>query len=188
MAGMESIVAPGGRRTDDAWVNENSASLFAAVYFIVIMRVEAITLGTVVDRAAYVPRRKEILALLNRARKEVTVKDVDEQDAWVGWKTLKTKDFDLAVEQVNTRDWLAGDWYTGIADLLKQVQRPDTDMLDDDDLAPEIQLRRADTMFQEKYDFLSDARRSDYNTWKESMLLKISEFTAANDDMEIDTK
>lgn len=168
---------------------EHITSLFAALYFFVIMRVKAVTSGAMVDREAYVPQRKEILALLNQARQEVNVKDLDEEEFWVGWQLLKSKDFDLAVEQVNQRDWLTGDWYKGIAEVMKQGQHDDNDALEDDDESgPQLRARRADTMFQDKYDFLSDARRSDYAVWKDNMLSRISQFMATSNSMEIDTQ
>ncbi|KAH7320974.1 origin recognition complex, subunit 6 [Stachybotrys elegans] len=173
LAGMESILIPGGKRTEDEWVKEHTTDLIAAIYFFTTMRVRAIASGEGMDRDEYVPQRKAILALLAQARMEVTVAGYDEDEAWRDWTTLKAKEFDAAVAQVNERDWLQGDWYKGIDDVVQGVQ--DSDMLDADVAdSSQIPIRRADTMLQDKYDLLSDTRRADYKAWKESMLSRIA--------------
>lgn len=189
VAGMESITAPGAQHHEDEWISQNITPLFAAIYFFVIMRVKALASGETVDREGYVPQRKEILGLLTRARTEVTIKGVDEDDAWEGWTNIKSKDFDNAVAQVNERGLLSGDWYHGISDVVKLTQRThadDIDMLDDEDVITTVQVRRADTMFQDKYDFLSTTRREDYKVWKKNMLAKIDQLAATGTAMEVD--
>ncbi|KAM5342979.1 hypothetical protein ACJ41O_013945 [Fusarium nematophilum] len=190
LAGMEVIVTPGGRRTEDEWVLQSTSALFAAVYFFVTMRVRALASGEAIDREGYVPLRKDILALLVQARKEVTVRGFDEEDAWDGWSNLKTKEFDDAVARVNERGWLTGDWYQGIADVVKLTQRSQLDDVEmfDDETIPKMQVKKADTMFQDKYDFLSEAKRADYVHWKEEMLAKIALLTTAGAAMEVDTQ
>ncbi|KAF5022371.1 hypothetical protein F66182_5572 [Fusarium sp. NRRL 66182] len=188
LAGMEAIVTTEGRRTDDEWILQNTTGLFAAIYFFVTMRVKALTSGEGIDREGYVPLRKEILALLARARQEVTIRNLPEENAWEGWTTLKSKDFDDAVAQVNERSWLTGDWYQGIADVVKLTQRSQFDNIEmlDDETMPKMQVKKADTMFQDKYDFLSEKNRADYMHWKEDMLAKIALLTAGAA-MEVDT-
>ncbi|KAI5458047.1 origin recognition complex, subunit 6 [Mariannaea sp. PMI_226] len=187
LAGMEAIVIPAGRKTDDSWVLQHITGLLAAIYFYVTMRVRALASGEAVDRNGYLPVREEIITLLSRARKEVTVGNSDE-DSWDGFTSLKTKEFDDAVAQVNERGWLNDDWYQGIVDVVKLTQRSqldDVDMMDEDAL-PKMQIKRADTMFQDKYDFLSEAKRADYKIWKESMLTRINSLTTTNTAMDID--
>ncbi|KAI1054337.1 hypothetical protein LB506_010283 [Fusarium annulatum] len=189
LAGMENIITPAGRRTDDEWVLQNPTALFAAIYFFVTMRVKALASGEGIDREGYVPLRKEILALLARARSEVTVKDLADEDAWEGWSTVKSKDFDDAVAKVNERAWLTGDWYQGIADVVKLSQRShleDVEMQNEETI-PKMQIKKADTMFQDKYDFLSEAKRTKYMHWKEDMFTKIVLSTAQGAAMEVDT-
>lgn len=207
LAGMESIIVPGGRKTEDEWVLQNSSALLAAIYFYVTVKVKdlaslkALSLGSdiamkinnllpgeAIDSAYYAPQRKEILALLARARKEVTIPEFEEGSAWYGWTNIKTKDFDEAITKVNERDWLKGDWYHEIADVFKLTQRgafDDVDMLDDDLASAQAQVKRADTMFQDKYDYLSEAKRADYIAWKKSILAKIDS-KAMTVPMEID--
>ncbi|KAM0430493.1 hypothetical protein ACHAPT_005840 [Fusarium lateritium] len=190
LAGMEAIVTPGGRRTEDEWVLQHITALFAAIYFFVTMRVKALASGEAIDREGYIPLRKEILALLTRARKEVSVRGLDEDEAWDGWSSLKSKEFDDGVARVNERAWLTEDWYQGIADVVKLTQRSqfdDVEMLDEETM-PKMQVKKADTMFQDKYDLLSEAKRADFTHFKEDMLARIALLTTAGAAMEVDTK
>ncbi|OBS27570.1 hypothetical protein FPOA_01512 [Fusarium poae] len=189
LAGLEAIVTPGGRRTEDEWVLQNVTALFAAIYFFVTMRVKALASGEGIDRQGYVPLRKEILTLLTRARQEVDVKGLSEEDAWEDWANIKSKSFDDAVAKVNERSWLTGDWYQGIADVVKLSQRghlEDVAMLDEETM-PKMQVKKADTMFQGKYDFLSDARRTEYMHWEKGIYAKIA-LSTTGAAMEVDTQ
>ncbi|KAM0253163.1 hypothetical protein ACHAP5_000633 [Fusarium lateritium] len=188
LAGMEIILTPEGRRTEDEWVLRNVTALFAAIYFFVTMRVKALATGEGIDREGYVPVRKEILALLARARHEVTI-NLPEESAWEGWANIRSKDFDDAVAKVNEQSWLTGDWYQGITDVVKLDQRgdlEDAEMLDGVTM-PKMHIKKADSMFQDKYDFLSEAKRRDYAHWKEDMLAKIALSTTTGAAMELDT-
>ncbi|POR32382.1 Uncharacterized protein TPAR_07430 [Tolypocladium paradoxum] len=189
LAGIEFIVAPVGQRTDDVWVNKHVTDLVAAIYFFVTMRVRAITSGAGIDREGYVPLRKEILALLSQARNDVIIKDIGEEGAWDGWKELKSREFDAAVAHVNDRDWLAGDWYKGIVDVVGSTRGGDADMPDEggENSGAQGPARRADTMLQDKYDYISETRRSDYTAWKNDMLSKINQALATNGAVEVDT-
>ncbi|KAF5657900.1 origin recognition complex subunit 6 [Fusarium heterosporum] len=189
LAGMEVIVTPEGRRTEDEWVLKNTTALFAAIYFFVTMRVKALATGEGIDREAYVPLRKDILALLAKAREEVTVRNLPEETAWEGWMNVKSKDFDDAVSKVNERSWLTGDWYQGITDVVNLSQKnhlANAEMLDGEAM-PKTQVTKADTMFQDRYDFLSEAKQRDYMHWKEGMLAKIALSTTTGAAMELDT-
>ncbi|KAK8919993.1 hypothetical protein H634G_02792 [Metarhizium anisopliae BRIP 53293] len=187
-AGMEHILTQEGRPTQDQWVIHHVTDLLAAVYFFVIMRVRSITSGAKIDREGYVPLRKEILALVAKANQEVAVPDADESDAWEGWSDLKSRDFDAAVAKVNENDWLAGDWYDGIVDVISSTVRTDADLSDDDVENSEALLptRRADTMLQERYDLLSEARKSDFIAWRDIMLDRIAQATPVQVVMEAD--
>jgi origin recognition complex subunit 6 len=185
---MEAIVLPAGRRAADEWVHENTTALFAAVFFYVTMRVKALTSGTEVNSETYVPLRKDILDALAKAREEVEIKNADEEQAWSGWSAVKPKAFDEAVAKAKERGWLDSDWYRGITDVVKTADSMDVLMADDEDvaLAPAGQVRRADTMFQDRFDYLSEGRRTEYKAWKEQTLARISQAMASNSAMEVD--
>lgn len=191
VAGMESVLAE-GRATDEEWISKNKTALYAAIFFFTTMRALAITSGEVVDdRDRYVAKRKEVLALLGRAQEEVPLTgSLQVEQAWANWSVVRPRDFDSAVAKINDRDWLTGDWFNAIEDVLKEgFQDVDLHLADEDD--PDVsrettQVRRADTMFQDKYDYLSDARRAEYKVWKEKMLSEIARKMASSEPMDID--
>jgi origin recognition complex subunit 6 len=194
VAGIESIVAPQGRRTTDEWILGHLTSLLAAISFFVVMRVKAIKSGETVGRETYIPQRKSILALLERARNEVSMKagkdaKDDGDESWQGWSSVRPRDFDDAVSHVKEQGWLTGDWFKALADVVRMGgdEDEDEDMAEaDGDVGVLGAVRRADTMFQDKYDYLSEAKRADYKVWKEAMLSKISQLASVGA-MEIDS-
>ncbi|KAK2593365.1 hypothetical protein QQS21_008940 [Conoideocrella luteorostrata] len=190
LAGMEHILNPNGRPTQNEWVIQHVSDLVAATYFFVTMRVRAIMTGADIDREGYVPMRKEILALLLQGSQEVTVPDVGESEAWEGWKEVKSREFDAAVAKVNESDWLTGDWYQGIVDVIDSKTKADAVMSDSAQEAFEASLptRRADAMLQERYNFLSESKKADYATWREAMLAKIAQAVPVESSMEVDTQ
>ncbi|KAK3314532.1 origin recognition complex subunit 6-domain-containing protein [Apodospora peruviana] len=118
----------------------------------------------------------------------------DEEDAWEGWHTVRAKDLDSAAVHIHRHGWLELDWAKGIDDLINQTAASDGgeggDDVDEGEQAP-LQIRKADTMFQERYDYLSEGRRADYAVWKEGILKRIKELERDtpppnHDAMEID--
>ena len=179
LAGVEHIVTPDGRPAEDEWVHKHVTSLVAAIYFFVTMRVRALVSGESadIDKDSYVPLRTEIIALVNDARQQVPARDADENVAWNGWQEVKPREFDAAVARVNEKEWLAADWYDGIVDVVNVTAKNDTDVPDDDVQDPGAPLpsRRADTMMQDRYDYLSEAKLAAYESWKAGILTRISQ-------------
>ncbi|KAK6225890.1 origin recognition complex subunit 6 [Colletotrichum tabaci] len=171
LAGMEYIVVPGGRRTRDAWVRANLAALCGAVYYLVTKQAKSLKLGEGVESESYVPERKRILELLAKAREEVDSRGLDEDEAWEGWAPVEAAEFDAALEQVADRGWLEADWYRSLGDIIEAGNViADSHRQEDSYRAP---VRGADTMFQDRYDFLSEKKRREYSTWKEDILRRI---------------
>lgn len=172
-------------QTEDEWVRENTAKALVSLYFFVMMRVKALVDAEIDGKQSYVALRKQILDLLSRARNEVTFKGAEDEGAWEGYTTLKPKDFDDAIAHAKEQTWFESDWFDGIAGVDKSdadAQMADADNLDRFDEP----VRRADTMFQDKFDFLSESRRSDFKIWKERQLLRITELSEANGAMQLD--
>ncbi|WYZ36653.1 hypothetical protein EsH8_II_000159 [Colletotrichum jinshuiense] len=172
LAGMEYIVVPGGRRTRDMWVRENLAALCGAIYFFVTEQAKKLATGADVDRDTYVPTRKEILDLLGKAREVVDVRGLDEEEAWEGWTPVKTKDFDAVVQEVTDRGWLEADWYQGLGDVIEAGNAIAESHRKEED-SYKAPVRGADTMFQDRYDFLSEKKRREYRIWKDGILRRI---------------
>ncbi|KAG7119725.1 hypothetical protein HYQ45_014863 [Verticillium longisporum] len=200
LAGMERAVVPGGRRTRDAWVLANLTGLVAAFYFFVVQQLRVLRTGEPITEENYLPVRAEVLALLTRARQELVVgRGLDEDDAWQGWQALRRRDFLAVTDEVTRRAFLQEDWYVGIRDLFASGAFDDADA---DDAGGEAQsrgdeegagrltkltIRRADTMFQDRYDYLSESRRLDYRLWKEGLLQRIEQAeSTAPDAMDVD--
>ncbi|KAK1595091.1 origin recognition complex subunit 6 [Colletotrichum navitas] len=172
LAGMEYIVVPGGRRTRDAWVRANLAALCGAVFFFVTQQVKKLKSGEEVDREAYKPERDRILDLVAKARASVGSRGMDEDEAWEGWAPVTAKEFDDAVQQVTDRGWLEADWYLSLSDVIEAG-----DVIADSHRQAEgpyrAPVRGADSMFQDRYDFLSEKKRKEYRIWKEGILRRI---------------
>ncbi|KJZ80462.1 hypothetical protein HIM_00312 [Hirsutella minnesotensis 3608] len=178
LAGIEFIQASRGQTPNqDDWVKSHATDLVAAIFFFVVTRVRALASDATIDREGYIPLRKEIISQLIRARSEVEASDADESVFWRGWRSLKAKDFDAAVSYINGQEWLNGDWYEGIADIVNMTPGADLDAAASVDRGSEdsVPTRRADTMFQDKYDFLSEARRTEYSAWKVKILARIDQ-------------
>ncbi|KAK0662554.1 origin recognition complex, subunit 6 [Cercophora samala] len=176
-SGVESIVCPNGKLTEDEWVKINLVSLLGALYLFVWRGVTFP--GRDLDQSAYLKFRKQLVATLDRARNEVEVivKDDDAEKAWEGWYGIKLKDLDTSALVINRHGWLELDWAKGVEDLVHMNKERELD--DEEDAEREarsaepIQLRRADTMFQDRYDFLTDRKRKAYAEWKDGIMKRI---------------
>ncbi|KAL7809819.1 origin recognition complex subunit 6 domain-containing protein [Trichoderma aethiopicum] len=181
LAGMESILLSGGRKSKDAWAWENTTALCAAIIFFVAMRVSDAHLEQAMQPQIYEPARAEVIGQLRRARQEVQVIGLEPDALWEGWTDPSTEDLDAAVSRVRESGWLEADWYDGIADVIDRdlPQDHDTEHGHDEEDAAQAQQQRADTMFQDKYDYLSESRRAEYRAWKEATLAKIAMLSAS---------
>ncbi|KAJ3489415.1 hypothetical protein NLG97_g5999 [Lecanicillium saksenae] len=188
LAGTESILFPGGQKMEEEWARGQTTEVLAAVLYHVTARFQAITTGAAIDGDSYAPIRKEILGILGKARKEVVFIGAEDAGAWDGWATVKPKDFDAMVEAAKENDWLDSDWYRGINEVVQNIADGDVNMDEGDEGAQESGGRRADTMFQDRYDFLSDSRRADYKPWKQAQLARIDKILAENGAMEVDVQ
>ncbi|PTB50435.1 hypothetical protein M431DRAFT_95472 [Trichoderma harzianum CBS 226.95] len=180
LAGMELIFIPGGRKTKDAWSWKNATALCAAIIFFVAMRARDIDLEQAIQPEIYEPTRAEIIDQLVRARQEVELKGVEPDTLWEGWSDVSNDEFDAAASRIREKGWLEADWYNGITDVINMGMQLDDDVADglDEEDALQVQQQRADTMFQEKYNYLSEGRRAEYKAWKDATLMRIAELSA----------
>ncbi|PFH61846.1 hypothetical protein XA68_16077 [Ophiocordyceps unilateralis] len=151
------------------WARQHAVSLVAALFFNVVVRLRALySPSEPVDGEGC---KKGIVTQLGLARTEVQTRRLPEADFWHGWKTLQAEEFDAALARVKDENWLDGDWFRGIADVVGSKTAADLPAgLEGQDAGL---ARRADTMFQDKYDFLSPRRRADYKVWRSKMLAKM---------------
>lgn len=207
-AGLTAIIAPYRKRTQDEWVNEHLTALVGAIYWFVsesaaLAPGEEMTPET--SQIGYKSVRKGILGAIRGARDEVQVPTTttrgkkaevtEDQEAafWDGWQEgIKIADFDQAITKVTSSGWLNSDWYRSIEFLRDKAEGDEEGDNADEDLtsaAATVQITRADTMLQDKFDYLSDRRRADYRKWEADILRRIEllESSQRPDAMDIDT-
>lgn len=208
IAGLESIIAPYRRRTEDEWINSHLVALVGAIYWYVSMSAslapgEEMTAKT--SKLRYTSTRKDVLGSLARARYEAKIPatrsrkdDVTEEEEiafWQDWQyTTRAGDIDEAVTEVAKRGWLNSDWYQSIDFLRKKGEGEDDEPEDgvEEDAATTaavVQIRKADTMLQDKFDYLSERRRAEYRQWKAGIQFKIEllERGQAEEAMQVDS-
>jgi origin recognition complex subunit 6 len=186
---MESIVVPLGKRTEDEWVNNHLTWLLGVLYLFVW---KSVNMPEDLDEDRYIKVRHDIVETLRNARASITVKGLDEDETWVGWRDIGDKDLDATLKRVNKQGWLESDWASGIDDLIdsrdgNQPQETESGIFSEHrDSQP--QVRKGDTMFQDRYDYLSEKKQNEYFKWKEGILKRIAELERGSQDaMEIDT-
>ncbi|KAL2265298.1 hypothetical protein VTJ83DRAFT_6398 [Remersonia thermophila] len=184
-AGLESVVAPRGVLTDDAWTLANLPAVLGALYLFVWRGVTWPAGEDEVDREKYIAFRKDVAACLAKARQELEVpkgkggkeEAVDEEAWWEGWTEVGPRDLDAAAVRGGRQGWFEMSWAEGVDDLAQRQRRAggQADGEDPTEEAAPTQTRRADTMFQERCDYLSERKRKAYAEWKQGVLKRIRE-------------
>ncbi|KXX77189.1 Origin recognition complex subunit 6 [Madurella mycetomatis] len=168
-AGLESIITPRGKLTDDGWVLANLVAVLGAVYLFVWRGVT--WPGREIDQGRYVKFRKELAAALRKARGGVT--GLREED-WEGWAEVGGREFDTAALRVHRHGWFDMEWATGVEDLVGR-EEASGEWEEEDGKTVVVQVRGGDSMFQERYDYLSERKRKAYAEWKGGLMKKIKE-------------
>lgn len=185
MAGMHTIVVPHGRPTKDKWVMAHLTPLLAAVYLTVSAQLFVFEKGKDMGQRDYVKTRKAILQTLDRAQREVAVKEMDEDELWIGWDDVTAPDVDKALEKIVNSDWQQEEWFTGIENLVRTDRQQeagagrDTDIKmgdggdeNGDEFSGRLHLHKADTMLQSRW-VITDRKRQEYQAWEQEMLRRI---------------
>ncbi|KAI0182778.1 origin recognition complex, subunit 6 [Xylaria flabelliformis] len=181
LAGMQTIVAPHGRRTKDEWVNDHLAPLLAAVYCLVAGQLYVLVQGKDLDNKQYSKIRKSILDVLEQAQEKVAVPGMDEDELWIGWSDVTSKDVDKAMAEIIKRGWQKDEWFDGFEGMVKRSEsdaktsRDQVDMEDEESRTSEkLHIHRADTMFQSRWD-MTDQKRREYREWENGIMQRIEE-------------
>ncbi|KAI1389207.1 uncharacterized protein F4822DRAFT_272794 [Hypoxylon trugodes] len=191
LAGMQTIATPHGKRTKDEWVNQNLTPLLAAVYFLVSSQLYVLEQGKELDDPQYIRMRKSILKVFARAQENVNVTGMDEDELWIGWADIKSKDVDGAVSKVVENEWQKEEWFAGIKHMVKTNdtevnENVEMENGDERPFSEKLHLQRGDTMLQSKWD-MTDQKREEYQAWKHEMLSRIEEIERSRGSaMEID--
>ncbi|EGS23465.1 uncharacterized protein CTHT_0001580 [Thermochaetoides thermophila DSM 1495] len=175
-AALDSIVGPHGKRTEDDWVLARMPAVLGALYMYVWRRV--VLAGSNLGRDQYIKISKQILDALARARDELDLP----VEAWEdGWREIKGKDLDATLLKGHEKGWYEMDWVGGVKDLLDQGERRDVEEGEEhgeEEREETIKIRKPDTMFQERYDFLSEVKLKKYDEWKAGILQSIKAIQA----------
>lgn len=197
---VESVLAPRGKPTSDTWARANAAAVLGALYLFV-WRGVVWPAGEEVERERYVGMRRGVAGGIREVRGLVEVGgggrdgkggvqgggedgDGDEEAAWEGWKAVGVAELDAAAVRGRRHGWFEMGWVSGVQDLVdREAARVEEEEGEDGDGGEEgdgevVQIRRADTMFQERYDYLGDRKRKAYAEWKEGVLKRIKELEA----------
>ncbi|KAI1214393.1 uncharacterized protein F4807DRAFT_407884 [Annulohypoxylon truncatum] len=192
LAGMQTIASPHGRRTKDEWVNEHLTPLLAAVYFLVSSQLYVLEQGKELDDPQYIRMRKAILGALGQAQENVNVVGMDEDELWIGWSDVRSRDVDGAVAKVVESGWQREEWFAGIKDMAKietaDVSHEDAETEDGDErpFGEKLHVQRGDTMLQSKWD-MTDQKREELRKWKEEKLRQIEEIEKSRgSEMDVD--
>ncbi|RYC54564.1 hypothetical protein CHU98_g11648 [Xylaria longipes] len=181
LAGMQTIVAPHGRRTKDQWVNDHLTPLLAAVYCLVAGQLYVLMHGRDLDNKQYSKIRKSILNILEQTQEKIAVPGMDEDELWIGWSDVTSKDVDKAMAEIIKRGWEKDEWFGGFEDMVKRSEsdakgsRDEVDMEDEDSrISEKLHVHRADTMFQSRWD-MTDQKRREYREWEDGIMQRIEE-------------
>ncbi|KAI1777557.1 hypothetical protein F4818DRAFT_317645 [Hypoxylon cercidicola] len=192
LAGMLTIAAPHGKSTKDEWVNGHLTPLLAAVYFLVSSQLYVLEQGKELDDPQYIRMRKAILKTLGQAQANVNIVGMDEDELWIGWTDIKSKDVDGAVAKVVEKGWQRDEWFAGIKHMVKakdvKIHDGDQEMEDTDgrSFSEKLHVQRGDTMLQSRWD-MTEQKREEYRKWKQDMLRRIDEVERSRtSEMEID--
>lgn len=183
-SGIESVIlSPGGQKlTQDKWVLSNPVSVLGALYLYVWRGVT--WPGEDIDQAEYIKFRKRVVETLRKAREEIELDgNGGEEEAWEGWHEVGVKELDMATLRINRHGWLEMDWAKGVEDLVRR-ERDHNDREEEEgnraEQVEEVTIRRADTMFQERYDYLTEKKRKAYREWKDGVVKRIKVLERGN--------
>ncbi|KAH6613490.1 origin recognition complex subunit 6-domain-containing protein [Chaetomium tenue] len=186
---VESVLAPRGKPTTDAWARANAAAVLGALYLFV-WRGVVWPAGEGVERERYVGMRRGVAGGIGGVRDQgvVEIEGGDDDGVWEGWKAVGVAELDAAAVRGRRHGWFEMGWVSGVQDLVDReaarVEEEEEEEAgrggggDGDGDGEVVQIRRADTMFQERYDYLGDRKRKAYAEWKEGVLKKIKELEA----------
>ncbi|GAP88615.1 putative origin recognition complex subunit 6 [Rosellinia necatrix] len=180
LAGMQTIVAPHGRQTNDQWINDHLTPLLAAIYCLVSGQLYVLVHGKDLNNRQYSKIRKSILGVLEQAQEKVAVKTMDEDELWIGWSDITSKDVDTAMAEIIKRGWQEDEWFNGFEEVVRRSlpdannANDDADKTGDAGISEKLHIQRADTMFQSRWD-MTDQKRREYREWKDGILEQIEE-------------
>ncbi|CAK7264259.1 hypothetical protein SEPCBS119000_000897 [Sporothrix epigloea] len=176
------------------WLNDSLTALVAALYLYCMSswrenaaEGEGISTGAVnsgVQERQFQQDEKAILSVFEKVRGVVGARDDTD---WDRWEDLQKRTFRDALVVVSKQQWLQSDWYGDIAILQPSTagdgdaQQPDSNDEEEDEgddgeyngVSIPTKAWPADSMFQARWDFLSESKQQEYEIWRAQMLDRI---------------
>jgi origin recognition complex subunit 6 len=182
LAGVESVlclpppqIEDNQEKGKDKKMEGKIPALIAAVWFWVLGRLT----GKDTNGEEYKKRRQMVMNVLATVESSEWVAErvSQEEGTWVGWETVGSKDIQGWVIELKEKAWLEMDWYENI------VEDPDVDGVgdgEDEELESsrtfeELSRAGLGTMKLDKFDYLTERKRAEYEVWKGKMLRMIDE-------------
>jgi origin recognition complex subunit 6 len=199
LAGVESVLClpcpreQAGTEGGKQKMEGKLPALVAAVLFFAMTRLA----GEETNGKEYLRQRKLVLDILAGMRDDAVVvgKVGDGEGGWLGWEVVRDTDIDAWLKDLPKRGWLEMDWFQNIVEgsgadggAVDDDYDMDEGSLNPDKSGKEILRAGLGTMRQDKFDYLSEAKRNEYAEWKAEILLKIDVLIAGGImDNEMDT-
>jgi len=182
LAGVESVlclpppqIEDGQEKGKEKKMEGKIPALIAAVWFWVLGRLT----GKDTNGEEYKKRRQMVMDVLATVEdsKWVAERVGEDEEDWEGWEVVRSKDIQGWVIELKEKAWLEMDWYENI------VEDADVDGVgegEDDDLESsrtfeELSRAGLGTMKLDKFDYLTERKRMEYEVWKRKMLRMIDE-------------
>ena len=178
LAGVQAVIAPSNKRTADPWIVAHLPATVAAIFAASMFAVDSVVLGARVRAQDDVAERT--VEIMRRARRELDVKGMSDEEFWDGWRSLSAADVEVGMARVED-DWARGEWFAVLLEAAEadrdaeleaaRAKGPSSKKARLREVREKV--RRADSMHLEKYGFLDRERREAYAEWKEDVLARI---------------
>lgn len=176
LEGVKHVLAPGNKRTADPWVDEHLPATVAAIFATCMYAVDKIVAGA--KSNAKVLLRGDTIDIMKRAKKELDVKGMSDEEFWDGWTGLSEVDVIRGMQRVE-KEW-AGEWFDILLDAAeaerdakeREAQYRTFVKTQSPQRAP-ARLRKADMMHLDKFSFLSPEKQEAYAEWEADVLSRI---------------
>jgi origin recognition complex subunit 6 len=158
-------------------------ALISAVWFFVVVKMR----GKGNYGKETFARKKLVLDVLARAREDKSIVDRvgEEEESWRGYEAVvHEKDVNAWRKEILARKCKEMDWFENIDEGcgVDGVPAPDESDVEEDvvDIVVGKEIKRAGggTMIQEKFNYLSEGKRREFEEWKMGMMARIDELIA----------
>ena len=170
LAGVQDVLAPGNKRTGDAWVSKHLPAAVAAIFSVCMFVVDKVTMGAA--RHAKEEMAQRTIEIMRQARNELDVKGLSDEEFWAGWTPLSRGDVTEGMRRMED-EWSRGGWFAALLEAAEDERDAAAEAAKAKPIQGQsgiqdvkAQMRKADTMHLDKFNFLSREKREAFETWK----------------------